>query len=234
MSGDTGVRLDLGIMKASPIRCLVTAGPTREYIDPVRFISNPSSGKMGYALAEAAVDRGWEVDLVSGPVALARPKKAKLHLIETAEQMRTSLSQLFQNCDLLLMVAAVSDFRPKRQLTHKEKKRAACRTLELEPTPDLLLELGRKKGERMVVGFAAETENLLKNGLIKLNEKNLDWIAINRVGLPGVGFGSDSNQITLIGAQGERHSLGPGCKSDLAKEFLDVLKIEAHLNCCSV
>ena len=227
------MRLGLGIMKASPIRCLVTAGPTREYIDPVRFISNPSSGKMGYALAEAAVDRGWEVDLVSGPVALSRPERVKLHLIETAEQMRTSLSQLFQHCDLLLMVAAVSDFRPKRQLAYKEKKRTACRTLDLEPTPDLLLELGRQKGDRMVVGFAAETENLMENGLRKLNEKNLDWIAINRVGVPGVGFGSDSNEITLIEAQGDRHSLGPGSKSDLAKEFLDVLKIESHLNCCS-
>jgi len=109
----------------------------------------------------------------------------------------------------------------------------ACRSIDLEPTPDLLLELGQQKGDRMVVGFAAETENLVENGLSKLNEKNLDWIAINRVGLPGVGFGSDTNEITLIGAQGDRYSLGPGHKSDLAKEFLDVLKIESHLNCCS-
>ena len=217
-------------MKASPIRCLVTAGPTREYIDPVRFISNPSSGKMGYALAEAAIARGWEVDLVCGPVTLPPPAAVKLHLIETAEQMRISLSQLFPQCDLLLMAAAVSDFRPVRQLAKKEKKRKARRILDLEPTPDLLLELGRQKDDRILVGFAAETENLTENGLRKLREKNLDWIAVNRVGVPGTGFESDTNEILLLGAHGDRHSLGPCPKSDLANELLDVLKLESRLN----
>ncbi|SVE09012.1 uncharacterized protein METZ01_LOCUS461866, partial [marine metagenome] len=141
------------MMKASPIRCLVTAGPTREYIDPVRFISNPSSGKMGYALAKAAVVRDWKVDLVSGPVPLSAPKEARLHPIETAEQLRNSLIELFPQCDVLLMAAAVSDFRPAKQLKQKEKKQEARRSLDLVPTPDCLLELGLQKGNRILVGF---------------------------------------------------------------------------------
>lgn len=219
-------------MKASPIRCLVTAGPTREYLDPVRFISNPSSGKMGYALAEAAAGRGWEVELVSGPVALAAPSKAKLHSIETAEQLRAALVDLFPRCDLLLMAAAVSDFRPARQLEHKEKKHEATRVLDLVPTPDSLLELGRQKGDRILVGFAAETENLEENGQRKLREKNLDWIAVNRVG-PEIGFQSDVNEILLLGANGSRHRLGPAAKSDLANHLLDALNLDSNFNTLS-
>ena len=225
MSDSMDVRLDQEIMKASPIRCLVTAGPTREYLDPVRFISNPSSGKMGYALAAAAVDRGWEVDLVSGPVALTCPKKAKLHSIESADQLRNALVELFPQCDLLLMAAAVSDFRPARQLEQKEKKTAAARVIDLVPTPDSLLELSRQKGSRTLVGFAAETENLEKNGRRKLKEKNLDWIAVNQVG-PGIGFQSDDNEILLIGSNGSCQRLGPASKSNIAKHLLDAL----HLN----
>ena len=119
------------MMKASPIRCLVTAGPTREYIDPVRFISNPSSGKMGYALAQAAIDRGWKVDLVSGPVALPSPTEARLYEIETAEQLYKTLLGLFPQCEVLLMAAAVSDFKPAKKLVWKEKKQEARRTLDL-------------------------------------------------------------------------------------------------------
>ena len=226
------MRLDQELMKASPIRCLVTAGPTREYIDPVRFISNPSSGKMGYALAEAASRRGWQVDLVSGPVALNTPADVILHSIETAQQLRDTLVELFPRCDLLLMAAAVSDLRPIRKLKHKEKKNSASRKLDLEPTPDSLLELGRRKENRVLVGFAAETENLEENGKRKLNQKNLDWIAINRVGHE-IGFQSDYNEILMLAADGSRHMLGPALKLDLANHLLDVLNLDSKLDIVS-
>jgi|TARA_B100000959_G_C14965683_1_gene617631 phosphopantothenoylcysteine decarboxylase/phosphopantothenate--cysteine ligase len=187
---------------------------------------------MGYALAKAAVNRGWEVDLVSGPVALAPPDKVELHSIETAEQLRDALVGLFTRCDLLLMAAAVSDFRPARRLEHKEKKLEADRTLDLVPTPDLLWELGRQKGDRVLVGFAAETDNLEENGRKKLQEKKLDWIAINRVG-PGIGFQSDENEILLLGANGSRQTLGPAPKSDIANDLLEVLKLDSNSNVLS-
>ncbi len=187
---------------------------------------------MGYALAEAAASRGWEVDLVSGPVSLAPPAEVKLLSIETAEQMRDELVNLFPQCDLLLMAAAVSDFRPARRLEQKEKKQKATRMLDLVPTPDSLLELGRQKGNRVLVGFAAETENLVKNGLRKLREKNLDWIAINQVG-SGIGFQSEENEILLLGADGSRQALGPAPKRDLANDLLDVLKLDSSFNSSS-
>ncbi|MFP6901591.1 MAG: phosphopantothenoylcysteine decarboxylase [Opitutales bacterium] len=216
-------------MKASPIRCLVTAGPTREYLDPVRFLSNPSSGKMGYALAKAAIDRGWEVDLVSGPVALTSPKEARFHEIETAEQLKSSLLDLFPQCDVLLMAAAVSDFRPAQQLARKEKKQEARHVLDLVPTPDSLWELGRQKGKRVLVGFAAETEDLEENGLRKLQDKNLDWIAVNRVG-SRIGFQSDENKILLLGADGSRRTLGPAPKVEVARDLLEVLALDSAFN----
>lgn len=220
------------MMKASPIRCLVTAGPTREYIDPVRFISNPSSGKMGYALAQAAIDRGWKVDLVSGPVALPSPTEARLYEIETAEQLYKTLLGLFPLCDVLLMAAAVSDFKPAKKLVWKEKKQEARRTLDLVPTPDSLLEVSRQKGSRILVGFAAETENLEEFGLRKLQEKDLDWIAVNRVG-PDIGFQSDENEILLLGTDGTRLVIGPGAKTKVACDLLDALNLESICNTSS-
>ena len=213
-------------MKASPIRCLVTAGPTREYLDPVRFISNPSSGKMGYALAEAAIERGWEVDLVSGPVALTPPKEANFNQIETAEELKSTLLDLFPQSNVLLMAAAVSDFRPVTQLARKEKKHEARFVLDLAPTPDCLQELGAQKGQRILVGFAAETENLEENGLLKLQNKNLDWIAVTRVG-PNTGFQVDENEILLLGADGSRRTLGPAPKIEIARDLLDALALDS-------
>lgn len=213
-------------MKASPIRCLVTAGPTREYLDPVRFISNPSSGKMGYALAKAAIERGWEVNLVSGPVALTPPREARFHEIETAEQLKSTLLDLFPQCNVLLMAAAVSDFRPAKQLSKKEKKHETRHVLDLVPTPDSLRELGSQKGHRILVGFAAETENLEANGLLKLQNKNLDWIAVNRVG-PKIGFQVDENEILLLGADGSRRTLGPAPKTEIARDLLEALELNS-------
>lgn len=187
---------------------------------------------MGYALAKAAVARDWKVDLISGPVSLSAPKEARLHSIETAEQLRNSLIELFPQCDVLLMAAAVSDFRPAKQLKQKEKKHEARRSLDLVPTTDCLLELGLQKSNRILVGFAAETENLEENGLRKLREKNLDWIAVNQVG-PGIGFQSDYNQILLLDAKGSRHPLGPGPKTALANDLLDLLKLSAQFDTCS-
>ena len=219
-------------MKASPIRCLVTAGPTREYIDPVRFISNPSSGKMGYALAQAAIDRGWTVDLIIGPVALPCPTAASLYEIETAEQLNQTLHDLFPPCDVLIMAAAVSDFKPAKKLPCKEKKLEARRTLELVPTPDSLLEMSLQKGSRILVGFAAETENLEEHGLRKLQEKDLDWIAVNKVGAD-IGFQSDDNEILLIGSDGTRLLIGPGAKTKVARDLLDALNLETICNTLS-
>jgi len=151
--------------------------------------------------------------------------KAMLYSIETAKQLRDTLMDLFPLCDVLLMAAAVSDFKPANQLAQKEKKGKANRQLELVPTHDSLLELSRQKEDQVLVGFAAETENLEEHGMLKLREKNLDWIAVNRVG-PEIGFQSDHNEILLLGANGSRLKLGPSLKSDLADQLLDMLAID--------
>ncbi len=176
---------------------LITAGPTREKIDPVRYLTNRSSGRMGYALAEAALRRGAHVLLVSGPTSLTPPGAAEITRVESAEEMRDAVLQLLPQATIVIKTAAVSDYRPKAAAGQKIKRKGPM-TLELEATPDILKELSLKKTAQIVVGFAAETENVLENARQKLVSKNLDAIVVNDVSREGVGFDSDRNAVTII------------------------------------
>jgi len=176
---------------------LITAGPTREKIDPVRYLSNRSSGRMGYALAEAALRRGARVLLISGPTTLTPPGGAEVTRTESAEQMRQAVLRLLPEATIVIKTAAVSDYRPKSPASQKIK-RTGPMSLELEPTPDILAELARKKISQIIVGFAAETENALENARKKLASKSLDAIVVNDVSREGVGFDSDRNAVTII------------------------------------
>lgn len=204
------------MLNASPIRCLITAGPTREFLDPVRFLSNPSTGKMGYALAAAAIDAGWTVDLVSGPVALTEPDGVVLYPVVTAEEMYHQVDALFDACDILIMSAAVCDFRPRVQHASKEKKDVASSVVEFERTVDILKTVTERKLEQIVVGFAAETNNLEVYSRRKLAEKCCDWVVANDVSNSGSGFASDTNEILLLGSDGTNESYGPTSKEELA------------------
>jgi phosphopantothenoylcysteine decarboxylase/phosphopantothenate--cysteine ligase len=208
---------------ASSIRCLITAGPTREFIDPVRYISNPSTGKMGFSIAEAALEAGWNVDLVAGPVALEEPKGAILYPVITAEEMLHQVDALFDACDVLIMTAAVSDFRPVIQHTHKEKKGEAPINIEFERTTDILKTMSERKAHQTVVGFAAETENVVTYANEKLASKNLDFIVANEVGRAGSGFAADTNEVLLIAADGSSIKLGPSTKSAIAEELIQLV-----------
>jgi phosphopantothenoylcysteine decarboxylase/phosphopantothenate--cysteine ligase len=176
---------------------LITAGPTREKIDPVRYLTNRSSGRMGYALAEAALRRGARVLLVSGPTSLTAPGAVEITAVESAEEMRDAVLQLLPQATIVIKTAAVSDYRPKSAAGQKIKRKGPM-TLELEATPDILKELSLKKTAQIIVGFAAETENVLENARQKLVSKNLDAIVVNDVSREGVGFDSDRNAVTII------------------------------------
>jgi phosphopantothenoylcysteine decarboxylase / phosphopantothenate---cysteine ligase len=176
---------------------LITAGPTREKIDPVRYLTNRSSGRMGYALAEAALRRGARVLLVSGPATLTPPDAAEITRVESAEQMREAVLKLLPQATMVIKTAAVSDYRPKHPASQKIKREGAL-TLELEPTTDILADIARKKDSQIVVGFAAETENALENARQKLSSKSLDAIVANDVSREDVGFDSDRNAVTII------------------------------------
>ncbi|HEV3511623.1 MAG TPA: bifunctional phosphopantothenoylcysteine decarboxylase/phosphopantothenate--cysteine ligase CoaBC [Candidatus Sulfotelmatobacter sp.] len=176
---------------------LITAGPTRERIDPVRYLTNRSSGRMGYSLAEAALRRGAHVLLVSGPTSLTAPGAAEVTKVESTEEMRDAVLRLLPHASIVIMTAAVSDYRPKTASSQKIKRKGPM-NLELEATPDILKELAQKKTSQVIVGFAAETENALENARQKLVSKNLDAIAVNDVSRAGVGFDSDRNAVTLI------------------------------------
>jgi phosphopantothenoylcysteine decarboxylase / phosphopantothenate---cysteine ligase len=176
---------------------LITAGPTREKIDPVRYLTNRSSGRMGYALAEAALRRGARVLLISGPTALTPPGAAEVTAVESAEEMRDAVLRLLPQASIVIKTAAVSDYRPKAAAGQKMKRKGPM-SLELEATPDILKELSARKESRIVVGFAAETENVLENARQKLVAKNLDAIVVNDVSHEGVGFDSDRNAVTII------------------------------------
>jgi len=176
---------------------LITAGPTREKIDPVRYLTNRSSGRMGYALAEVALRRGARVLLVSGPTALTPPGAAELTRVSSAEEMRNAVLELLPHATIVIKTAAVSDYRPK--VTARQKiKRKGPMTLELEATPDILKEISLRKQSQIVVGFAAETENVLENARQKLAAKHLDAIVVNDVSHEGVGFDSDRNAATIL------------------------------------
>ena len=205
-------------------RVLVTAGGTREYIDFVRFIGNPSSGKMGYALAEAARDRGAEVTLVSAPTALPKPVGVKLVAVETAQGMRDAVLDALPETDFLLMAAAVADYRPAHRMGRKIKKGEAEElTLRLVRNPDILAEVAARRGPKpaVVVGFAAETEDLVANAKAKLVEKRLDLIVANDVTAPDSGFGADTNRVTLLDRRGRIEALPLLPKTEVAERVLD-------------
>ncbi|TYP60001.1 bifunctional phosphopantothenoylcysteine decarboxylase/phosphopantothenate--cysteine ligase CoaBC [Thermosediminibacter litoriperuensis] len=203
-------------------KILITAGPTREPIDPVRFISNRSSGKMGYALAEAAVERGGEVILISGPTSLPRPAGLyKYVAVETTLEMQEQVLKFFSWCDVVIKAAAVADFRPKNYSEQKIKKKDEGLVLELEKNPDILKELGEKKEKQILVGFAAETEDIQKNALEKLNRKNLDLVVVNDVTVEGAGFGVDTNIVKIIHRNGEIEELPKMTKKEVAHAILD-------------
>jgi phosphopantothenoylcysteine decarboxylase/phosphopantothenate--cysteine ligase len=201
-------------------RILVTAGPTREPLDPVRFISNPSSGKMGFALAEACRDLGAQVTLVSGPVALADPAGVTVVRVQTAMQMLAACQKAYARADALIAAAAVSDFRPSRALARKKKKDGKAEVLDLAPNPDILLTLSKRKGRRVLVGFAAETDALLKNAQAKLKAKNLDLLVANAVG-PGKGFEVDAQAAVLLSPGARPQALPLQPKRALAGRIAD-------------
>ena len=208
---------------ASSIRCLITAGPTREHIDPIRYISNPSTGKMGFSIAQAAIEAGWNVDLVAGPVDLEEPIGAIFYPVMTAEEMLHQVDALFDACDILIMTAAVSDFRPVIQHTQKEKKGEASMNIEFERTTDILKAMSDRKAHQTVVGFAAETKDVVTYAKEKLASKNLDFIVANEVGRVGSGFAADSNEVLLIAADGTSIKLGPSTKSVIAEELIQLV-----------
>ncbi len=198
---------------------LVTAGPTREKIDPVRYLTNRSSGRMGYAIAEAALRRGARVLLVSGPTALVAPGAAELTPVVTAEEMLAAVLKLLPESTVVIKTAAVADFRPKAAAGQKIKRRGEM-TLELEPTADILAEVARRKTVQIVVGFAAETENVLENARKKLASKALDAIVVNDVSRAGIGFDSDRNAVTII-SQSEVVEVPETSKWEVAHRVLD-------------
>jgi phosphopantothenoylcysteine decarboxylase/phosphopantothenate--cysteine ligase len=198
---------------------LITAGPTREKIDPVRYLTNRSSGRMGYALAEAALRRGARVLLVSGPTPLTPPGGAELTRIESAEQMRQAALKLLPEASIVIKTAAVADYRPKNAAEQKIKRKGAI-SLDLEPTTDILAELVRTKTSQIIVGFAAETENVLENARKKLMNKALDAIVVNDVSREGVGFDSDRNAVTII-TQSEVIDVPETTKWEVAQRVLD-------------
>ena len=207
------------------MKLLISAGPTREAIDPVRFITNHSSGKMGYALAAAAIENGWEVTLVSGPVTLDPPDGlAEFVPVISAAEMAEAVKSRFPRMDGAILCAAVADYRPVFFSNSKIKKTDDDLVLHLERTEDILLALGRmKRADQLLTGFAAETDDLAENALKKLRKKNLDWIAANLVGVPGKGFQADQNEITLYGRNGEVIPLPLTDKKVLAKQMISAI-----------
>ena len=201
-------------------RILVTAGATREYIDPVRFITNRSSGKMGYAIAAAAAHRGAEVRLISGAATVAAPVHIKTQHVETTIQMHDAVLQAFEKTDIIIMAAAPADYRPRDFTPHKIKKTTDSLTLPLERNPDIAEALGEQKTHQTLVCFAAETEDLLNNAQKKLVRKNCDLIVANNILEEGAGFQSDTNIVTLLDKHGTREQLPRAPKRDIADAIL--------------
>ena len=200
---------------------LITAGPTREDLDPVRFLTNRSSGKMGYALAQAAIRRGAQVTLVSGPTELDTPESAEWIPVRSAEEMRRAVLDHSAAANIVIMSAAVSDYRPAAPSATKLKRGSERVTLELEPTPDILAELGRDNRNRVLIGFAAETDRVAENARAKLARKGADMIVANDVTQEGAGFDTDSNIVTLFLRDGHEVALGKLSKLEVAHLILD-------------
>jgi phosphopantothenoylcysteine decarboxylase/phosphopantothenate--cysteine ligase len=202
-------------------KLVVTAGPSREPLDPVRYISNRSSGKMGYALARAAARRGAEVVLVSGPTALTPPAGVKLTPVNTAAEMRQAILDEYAACTAVIMAAAVADYHPVKFSADKMKRGMGPLDVRLEPNPDILKELGQRKDEKLLIGFAAETRNLDVNAEKKLREKNLDMIVANDVTKEGSGFDGDTNIATIFDCRGATRVLPLMTKDELADKIFD-------------
>lgn len=204
-------------------RVLVTAGPTHEPLDAVRFVGNRSSGRMGFAVAEEAAARGAATTLISGPTHLPDPPGVEVVRVETAAEMREAVLARFGDVDAVVKAAAVADFRPTEPRTEKLKKEHGAPEVRLEPTPDILRELGERKGERVLVGFAAETTDLEAAGRKKLTGKYLDLVVVNEVGKPGTGFGAETNRAMLLDAEGDDVPIREWTKRDLAAAICDRL-----------
>lgn len=201
------------------MRVLVTAGPTREYLDDVRYLTNASSGRMGYAVAEAAMRSGWDVVLVSGPVDLRPPTGCEFISVETTEQMRAACLEVFPNCEGVIAAAAVCDYKPRARIDGKIAKTGGPISLEMIETDDVLAELGAAKGHRWVVGFALEAQNPRENALQKLRRKNCDWIVLNSP----AAIGSDHNEVELLGRSGETAAAWSGPKTEIAAALIEWL-----------
>ncbi len=206
------------------LKALITAGPTIEWIDPVRIVTNRSTGKMGYALARAAWRRGAEVTLVAGPTHLDPPKGIEVITVNTAEEMREAVLNNYREKDMVIKAAAVSDYKPLRKTQEKEKKKGIPITVEMIPTPDILAELGKDKGDITLVGFAAETTDHIANAIDKIKKKNLDLIVVNDVSREDRGFAADSNEVRMIDREGNEEAVPLMSKEDVADRILDRVK----------
>jgi phosphopantothenoylcysteine decarboxylase/phosphopantothenate--cysteine ligase len=212
---------------------LITAGPTQEPIDGVRYLSNRSSGKMGYALAEEAAARGAQVVLVSGPVSLPPPREVTLIPVRTALEMRQAVMDHLTEATIVIKAAAVADYHIPNPSKHKMKKTAARLSLDLEPTPDILAELGTKKGDRLLIGFAAETDNMIEEARRKMQQKNCDMVVGNVVSRPGIGFESDDNEVVLVTRTGETIPVERASKRVVAGRIFDEalrLRLALHVS----
>jgi len=205
-------------------KIIITAGPTQESLDPIRILTNRSSGKMGYALAHAAYRRGAEVILISGPTHLTPPPHLHAISVTNAYEMYRAVMDHYKSSTIVIKAAAVSDYRPQKSFKDKMKKTHKMYTVELERNPDILYQLGKHKDHRILVGFAAETTNLISNAKSKLDKKNLDLIVVNSALQRGGGFGSDSNEVTLIDHEGKINALPLMDKEELADKILDKIK----------
>lgn len=202
-------------------KVLITAGPTQEPIDPVRYITNHSSGKMGYSLAMAARDRGADVTLITGPTNLKRPKGIKIVDIVTAMDMYEAVMEHFDEADIVIKAAAVADYKPKEISKNKMKKSDSDLSIELSRNPDILFELGKKKKDKILIGFAAETKDLLDNAKNKINKKNLDFIVANNVAEAGAGFKEDTNIVSIIDSFGNIRKYDKMKKEKISDIILD-------------
>lgn len=202
---------------------IVTAGPTWEALDPVRILTNRSSGKMGYAIAEEAALRGAQVTLITGPTQILPPPMVKTVRVESAAEMKQALLQIYDSADYVIKAAAVSDFKPEQRLTQKKKKTGNPEIVNLEPTDDILAELGRRKSNQVLVGFCAESENLEKNAKNKLQKKNLDFIVANLVGGQNDPFQSEENQVLVLDRLGHRSEFALQRKKQIAEQLWDLI-----------
>ncbi len=210
-------------------KMLVTAGPTREFIDDVRFISNPSSGKMGYSFARVGKWMGAEVCLVSGPTNLKPPDGVRVKRVVSAEEMLEAVKEEINNSDVIIKTAAVCDFKSKKRVKGKIKKEKGVPDIELEMTPDILSEIKSRKGKRIVVGFAAETSELEKNAREKLIKKGLDFIVVNDVSRPDIGFESDENEGYVFTPSGKGHHIPKCSKDEFAYRVLELIALKSNL-----